>query len=107
MRSGLRAGVLALLAASVACTGQGAPPAEVVAAQSSSPTTPPPGKLQLSYDEAVVGADVRASFSGLRPNAAVDLVWQTVTGGWVIEDYYHFRGKKYEETTLSLGTFQT
>ena len=25
----------------------------------------------------------------------VDLTWGTVTGGWVVEDYYHFRGKKY------------
>ena len=31
--------------------------------------------------------------------------WGTVTGGWVIEDYYHFRGKKYSETTTSLGQF--
>ena len=28
-----------------------------------------------------------------------------MTGGWVIEDYYHFRGKKYAETTTSLGQF--
>ena len=27
------------------------------------------------------------------------------TGGWVIEDYYHFRGKKYTETTSKLGEF--
>jgi hypothetical protein len=25
--------------------------------------------------------------------------------GWVIEDYYHFRRKKYSETASSLGTF--
>ena len=28
-----------------------------------------------------------------------------MTGGWVVEDYYHFRGKKYSETTTSLGRF--
>ena len=31
--------------------------------------------------------------------------WGTVSGGWVVEDYYHFRGKKYSETTTSLGQF--
>ena len=36
----------------------------------------------------------------------VDLTWGTVTGGWVIENYYHFRGKKYSETTTSLGKYQ-
>ena len=35
----------------------------------------------------------------------VDLTWGTVTGGWVIENYYHFRGKKYSETTTPLGQF--
>ena len=35
---------------------------------------------------------------GLPPGKTVDLTWGTVTGGWVIEDYYHFRGKKYSET---------
>jgi len=35
----------------------------------------------------------------------VDLTWATVAGGWVIEDYYHFRGKKYSETTMALGRF--
>src|SRR6185436_4443958 len=35
----------------------------------------------------------------------IELQWGTVTGGWVIEDYYHFKGKKYAETTSSLGQF--
>jgi hypothetical protein len=35
----------------------------------------------------------------------VELTWDTVTGGWVIEDYYHFRGKKYSKATTSLGQF--
>ena len=29
-----------------------------------------------------------------------------MNGGWVIEDYYHFRGKKYSETTNKLGAFR-
>ncbi len=28
-----------------------------------------------------------------------------MAGGWVIEDYYHFRGKKYNEAAIPLGTF--
>ena len=45
---------------------------------------------------------VRAS--GLPAGKRVELAWGTVTGGWVIEDYYHFRGKKYKESRSSLGT---
>ena len=29
----------------------------------------------------------------------------TVTGGWVIEDYYHFRGKKYTAATHRSDSF--
>ena len=28
-----------------------------------------------------------------------------MTGGWVVEDYYRFLGKKYAESTVSLGKF--
>ena len=62
--------------------------------------------LDLSYDKpAIVGAMAQATATGLPAGKAVDLTWGTVTGGWVIEDYYHFRGKKYSETTTSLGQF--
>ena len=62
--------------------------------------------LDLSYDmPAVVGAAARATASGLPAGKTVDLSWGSVTGGWVIEDYYHFRGKKYSETATSLGQF--
>jgi len=62
--------------------------------------------LDLAYDEpAVVGATVQVTAAGLPAAETVDLSWGTVTGGWVIEDYYHFRGKKYSETTMSLGQF--
>ena len=62
--------------------------------------------LTLAHDKpAVVGTSVAASVSGLPPGKEVDLQWGTVTGGWVIEDYYHFRGKKYDEATVSLGRF--
>jgi len=62
--------------------------------------------LELTYDQpAVVGAAVQARASGLPAGKTVDLAWGTVTGGWVIEGYYHFRGKKYAESTTSLGRF--
>jgi hypothetical protein len=60
----------------------------------------------LAYDKpAVVGAGVRATANGLPAGKTVDLMWGTVTGGWVVEDDYHFRGKKYSETTTPLGRF--
>ena len=53
----------------------------------------------------MVGTHAHATASGLPAGKTVDLTWGTVKGGWVIEDYYHFRGKKYAETTTSLGQF--
>jgi hypothetical protein len=62
--------------------------------------------LDLTYDKpAIVGATAQATAGGLPAGKTIDLRWGTVTGGWVIEDYYHFRGKKYAETTTSLGQF--
>jgi len=60
--------------------------------------------LDLAYDKpAIVGTTTRATAHGLPPGKTVDFEWGTVTGGWVVEDYYHFRGKKYTESTKSLG----
>ncbi len=62
--------------------------------------------LDLSYDQpAIVGGTAQATATGLPAGKIVDLTWETVTGGWVIEDYFHFRGKKYSDTTMSLGEF--
>lgn len=72
--------------------------------QAASPGAPVQ-KLELHYEKPVVGAEVRATVSGLPPGKAVDLKWSTVTGAWVIEDYYYFRGKTYSEITASLGRF--
>jgi hypothetical protein len=73
-------------------------------AQASTSTTL--ARLDLNYEKpAVVGAVVHATATGLPPAKTVELAWGTVTGGWVIEDYYHFRGKKYSETTTALGRF--
>lgn len=65
-----------------------------------------PQLLTLTYEKpAVVGARVTATATGLPPGQTADLQWGTVTGGWVIEDYYHFRGKKYTDASTSLGRF--
>src|SRR4030095_10201250 len=72
----------------------------------SAPPSSPLATLDLAYDKpAVVGTIATATASGLPAGTSVDLVWGSVTGGWVVEDYYHFRGKKYSETTASLGQF--
>src|SRR5690349_4347827 len=62
-------------------------------------------KLNLAYHKAVVGAEVHVASADLAPGKTVELRWGTVEGGWVIENYYHFKGKKYKETTTSLGKF--
>jgi len=62
-------------------------------------------RLTLTYDTPVVGAVVTASAAGLPPGTDIELQWATVSGGWVIEDYYNFRGKQYADTTSSLGRF--
>jgi hypothetical protein len=61
--------------------------------------------LKLTYPSPTVGAEVSAAATGLPAGKTVELNWETVTGGWVIEDYYHFRGKKYAESKTPLGTF--
>jgi hypothetical protein len=72
--------------------------------QSNKPDAPALKTLTLHHDpKPEVGSMVRASAEGLPPGRKVDLVWHTVKGGWVIEDYFHFRGKKFTETTRSLG----
>jgi hypothetical protein len=84
-------------------TGTGEP-ASAPGAETAVPSSS--AKLELTYDRpAVVGTRVRAAATGLPPRSSVELKWGTVDGGWVIEDYYHFRGRKFSETTKSLGRF--
>ncbi len=73
---------------------------------SATPPGPAVKKLQLTCDKPVVSARVEASVDGLAEGRPAELVWRTVTGGWVVEDYYHFRGKKYKDTEQSLGLFR-
>jgi len=76
-----------------------------VAARSPAPASADVQRLKFTYDKAVVGARVNVSAAGLPAGREVELQWGTVTGGWVVEDYYHFRGKKYTDSTMSLGRF--
>ena len=81
-------------------------PSNTPAKPDSSPGAPYK-KLELTSDKRVVGAEVRVAATDLPAGKTVELQWGTVEGGWVIEDYYHFKGKKYKETTTSLGQFKT
>jgi len=61
-------------------------------------------KLDLTYTKpAVVGTEVHVIAADLPSGKTAEVQWGSVTGGWIIEDYYHFKGKKYTETTTSLG----
>jgi hypothetical protein len=65
-----------------------------------------PRMLTLSYANAakpVVGTETFVTAEGLPPRREVDLVWETVNGGWVIENGYHFRGKQFTKNTTPLG----
>ena len=97
---------IALAAAAAVVTAACSSPASS-ADTPASPNTPATSvqRLTLTHDTPVVGAVVTASATGLPPGTDVELQWATVSGGWVIEDYYHFGGKKYTDTTISLGTF--
>jgi hypothetical protein len=68
-----------------------------------SPLTP----LMITPEKPAVGAEVAAVAEGLLPGRTFDLVWETYRGGWVIEDYYYFRGKRFSESTIPLGRFRS
>jgi len=75
-------------------------------AKADSAVSGPYKKLELTYKKpVVVGREVHVTSTELPAGKTVDLQWGTVAGGWVVEDYYHFKGKKYTETTTSLGKF--
>ena len=104
--------VLAVAFASVAvasCSGSVAapaePPAPTEAAAPSETAASSTRPLTFTYDRPIVGAEVRVNATDLPSGKTVELVWETVTGGWVIEDYYHFRGKKFDASRTSLGRF--
>ena len=83
---------------------------DLTSSQAASPpavggTTVPPKKITITappQTKLVAGVEVEASAEGLPANKTVDLVWGTVNGGWVVEDYYRFRGKKFTNATKVL-----
>jgi hypothetical protein len=88
-----------------ACSGASASRSESATTLSASSASDPQ-LLTFTYDDRpIVGAEVKVSATNLPPGRTVDLMWATVTGGWVIEDYYRFLGKKYEPARMSLGRF--
>jgi hypothetical protein len=90
-----RVATCAALAAAVAAVGLYAVTVSAAAAVQT---------LQLTFDRPIVGAQVHAVATGLTPGKTVHLSWGTVTGGWVIEGYYYFRGKKYSPSSRPLGS---
>ena len=86
--------------ASVAATGCHSAPAPNPATEKK--PAAPLQAVRLTHpgaDKVVVGTGIDATAEGLPPGRKVDLLWKTVNGGWVIEDYFHFRGKKFTETS--------
>jgi len=109
MRRRLRRLLPLLIGFAAALTGCSRSSTNLSQSVSASPAASPNATvvaLNLTHDDPlVVGSAVHARASSLPASKSVDLSWGTVTGGWVIEDYFHFRGKKYSETTTSLGHF--
>lgn len=84
-------------------------PREAIAQTSTNPKTSTPLKtLTLSHPaRPTVGARVDATAEGLPPHRKVDLMWETVEGGWVVENGFRFKGKQFTETATSLGQAET
>jgi hypothetical protein len=94
-----------LLVAACSCSRSNSPAASADTLQAAAKPDTSIQKLDLTYEKPVVGAKVRAIGTGLPAGKTVDLKWSTVTGDWLIEDNYYFRGKKFSETFGSLGKF--
>src|SRR2546427_1534365 len=106
---------IALVAAITTAACRAAVPASARAQADSTQSTPKnehtaalrPLKLTPSKTaKPVVGTKIDASAEGLPPNRMVDLIWETVAGGWVVEDGYRFRGKRFTDSTRVLGRAQ-
>jgi hypothetical protein len=112
MRAATSLGVALVVALTAsACERAAQPPSQSSAAPAADTTAKPSApafkRLTLTYDKSktpkpLVGTSIDASAEGLPPNKTVNVVWGTVDGGWVIEDYFHFKGKKYSETARTL-----
>src|SRR6266550_2837438 len=105
----------ALAASYILAACRGAVPASVHAqdegSQSARKIEPAAGlkNLRLTHPKTtkpVVGTEIDAAGDGLPPNRTVDLIWETVEGGWVVEGGYRFRGKRFTDSTKILGRAQ-
>jgi hypothetical protein len=104
--SHLEGAILVLLTASVVASCRG--PSNSAGSSQPSANAAAPKTLDLRHDpKPVVGSVVQVTAEGLPPGRKVELLWHTVKGGWVIEDYFHFRGKKFTDTSTSLGQAET
>lgn len=90
-------------ASSTTPASSAADPASADASKERRPLTLRP----ISKGPVVVGSQLEVTADGLPPSQTVDLVWETVTGEWLVENYYRFKGKKYSETALVVGKGQT
>jgi hypothetical protein len=94
---------------STACNRAGSQPVSAEPAAAAAPDHSAPTQVKpLTFHYASggkpgVGSEVDAVAEGLRPGLRAQLVWETVTGGWIVEKYYRFLGKKFSESTMSLG----
>jgi hypothetical protein len=92
-----------------ACSRDGSPPLDSRGASTPTVTKAPteaPKKVVLAYSRTakpVAGTEVEATAVGLTPHRTVDLLWGTVNGGWVVEDSFRFRGKRFTNTTRTLA----
>ena len=101
----LAVAVLAAAVLAAACRDRAAPQVSGLPAAGSTQAN---RQLVLTYEQpAVVGSRVRVTASALPANQPVDVTWGTVAGGWVVEDGYHFKGKRYEPTTVTLARANT
>src|SRR5580765_6009854 len=94
----LNSAALAACIATAAC--RGGSPAEAATGLKTLTLTP------AASARPVAGAEIDAVAAGLPPNRTVDLLWETVDGGWVVEDGYRFRGKRFTDSTKALGRAQ-
>jgi len=104
--------VLVFAFVAAACSGAAAPASGPEAAPAAEPSPveksaadSPVRPLKLDAGSRTIGSVVHVTATDLPAGAVVDLAWDTVTGGWVIEDYYRFLGKKYQPSSQSLGKF--
>lgn len=104
---------LSVALVATACQSATAPVTSAAEPAAAAAAADPAGaRLRLTLEPVIagpvlVGSRLAAAADGLPPNQPAELVWETVTGEWLVEDYFRFKGKKYSETTIVVGTTRT